>query len=101
MIGFARPYLIGGAVAALVASHGWVYWLGWSGANDRWQARVDVLATARQMDAARIDGLSEALRRAQAERDRQAADAEAEAEADDDAGRVALPPRAADRVLGR
>ena len=101
MLGIARPYLIGGAVAALIASHGWAYWSGWSGAHDRWQARVDALTAARQMDAARIDGLSEALERAQAERDRRAVEAETEAEADDDAGRVALPPRAGDRVLGR
>jgi len=101
MLGFARPYLIGGAVALLIGSHGGAYWWGWSSANDRWEARVASLTAARQMDAARIDGLSEALERAQAERDRQAADAEAEAEADDDAGRVSLPPRAADRVLGR
>lgn len=66
-----------------------------------WQARVDALTAERDRAAARIDGLTEALTRARAQRDRDAADAEDAARADEGADRVALPPAAADRVLGR
>ena len=101
MLGIARPYLIGGAVAALIASHGWAYWSGWSGANDRWQARVDALTAARQMDAARIDGLAEALERSRAAREAGASEMEARVRADPTADDVCLPAHISDDVLSR
>ena len=89
------------SAAAMVASHAGAYWLGWSGADDRWQARVDALTAARQMDAARIDGLSEALERGRAAREAGASEMEARVRADPAADDVCLPAHIGDDVLSR
>ncbi|WP_114964290.1 hypothetical protein [Alkalilacustris brevis] len=87
--------------ALLLALLGAAYGRGWADRGAREQARSAALLAERDRAAARVIALAEALRHARSARAALAARLEAAAQEDETAGRMALPARAADRVLQR